>query len=81
MQNYKFAYIFHGCESWSLTLKEERRLKGFENGVLRRIVGPKGEKVTGDWRKLHDEELQNLYSSVNIKRIKSRRMRWAAHVD
>ena len=53
----------------------------FENSVLRRIFGPKRDEVTGEWRKLHDEELNNLYSSPNIVRvIKSRRMRWAGHV-
>jgi hypothetical protein len=53
----------------------------FENRVLRRIFGPKRDEVTGDWRKLHNEELQNLYSSPNrIRKMKSRRMRWAGHV-
>jgi hypothetical protein len=53
----------------------------FENKVLRRIFGPKGDEVTGEWRKLHSEELHNLYSSPNIiRQIKSRRMRWAGHV-
>jgi len=71
----------YGCETWSLTLREERRLRVFENRVLRKIFGPKREEVTGEWRKLHKEELNNLYSSLNIVRvIKSRRMRWAGHV-
>jgi hypothetical protein len=62
-------------------LREERRLKVFENRVLRRIFGPKRDEVTGEWRKLHDEELRDLYSSPSIIRIiKSRRMRWAGHV-
>ena len=70
----------YGCESWSLTLREERRLRVFENGVLRRIFGPKRDEVTGEWRTLHNEELKGLYSSPNIVRvIKSRRMRWAGH--
>jgi hypothetical protein len=73
--------VLYGCETWSLTLKEEHRLRVFENRALRRIFGPKRDDVTGDWRKLHNEELQNLYSSPNIIRmITSRRMRWAGHV-
>jgi hypothetical protein len=64
-----------------LTLREEHRLRVFENRVLRRIFGPKRDEVKGEWRKLHNEELHNLYSSPNIIRtIKSRRMRWARHV-
>jgi hypothetical protein len=66
----------YGCETWSLTLREEHRLWVFENRVLRRIFGPKRDEVTGGWRKLHNEELYNLYSSPNIIRIiKSRMMR------
>jgi len=62
-------------------LREERKLRVFENVVLRRIFGPRRDKVTGKWRKLHNEELNDLYSSPNIVRvIKSRRMRWAGHV-
>jgi hypothetical protein len=56
--------VLYGCETWSLTLKEEHRLRVFENRVLRRIFGPKMDDVTGDWRKLHNEELHNLYSSA-----------------
>jgi hypothetical protein len=56
----------YGCETWSLTLREEHRLRLFENRALRRIFGPKRDEVTGDWRKLHNEELHNLYSSPNI---------------
>jgi hypothetical protein len=68
-------------ETWSLILREEHRLRVFENRVLRIIFGPKRDEVTGGWRKLHNEELHNLYSSRSIIRmIRSRRMRWAGHV-
>jgi hypothetical protein len=71
----------YGCETWTLTLREEHRLRVFESRVLRRIFGPKRDDVTGDWRKLHNKEFHNLYSSPNIIRMmKSRRMRWAGHV-
>jgi hypothetical protein len=69
------------CETWSLTLREEHRLKESENRVLRRIFGRKREVVVGGWRRLHKEEIHNLYTSSNIIRvIKSRRMRWEADV-
>ena len=69
------------CEAWSLTLREERKLRVFENMVLRRIFGLRRDEVTGEWMRLHNEELNDLYSSPNIVRvIKSRRMRWAGHV-
>jgi hypothetical protein len=73
--------VLYGCETWSLTLREEHRLRVFENRVLRRVFGPKRDEVMGEWRKLHNEELCDLYSSPSIIRIiKSRRMRWAGHV-
>jgi hypothetical protein len=71
----------YGRETWSLTLSEEHRLRVFENRVLRRTFGPKRADVTGEWRKLHNEELRDLYSSPSIIRIiKSRKMRWAGHL-
>jgi hypothetical protein len=73
--------VLYRCETWSLTLREEYTLRVFENRVLRRIFGPKRVDVTGEWRKLHNGELHNLYSSPNIiRQINSRRMRWAGHV-
>jgi hypothetical protein len=73
--------VLYGCETWSLTLREGYRLRVFENRVLRKIFGPKRDEVTGKWRKLHNEELHNLYSSPDIiRQVKSRRMRWAGHV-
>jgi hypothetical protein len=73
--------VLHGCETWSLTLREEHTLRVFEKRVLRRIFGPKRDEETGEWRKLHNEELRYLYSSPSIIRImKSRRMTWTGHV-
>jgi hypothetical protein len=67
--------VQYGCETWPLTLREEHRLRVFENRVLRRISGPKRDEVTGEWKKLHKEEFHDLYSSPSIIRIiKSRRM-------
>jgi hypothetical protein len=71
----------YGCETWSLILREEHRLRVFQNRVLRRMFGPKRDEVTGEWRMLHNGELHILYSSPDIiRQIKSRRMSWAGHV-
>jgi hypothetical protein len=80
--------VLYGCETWSPTLREElegwnnkEEYKVFENRMLKRILGPKMDEVTGEWRKSHNEELRDLYSSPNIIRIiKSRRMKWAEHL-
>ncbi|KAJ4439081.1 hypothetical protein ANN_15038 [Periplaneta americana] len=73
--------VLYGCETWTLTLREEHRFRVFENKVLRKIFGAKQDEVTGEWRKLHNTELHALYSSPDIIRnIKSRRLRWAGHV-
>jgi hypothetical protein len=73
--------VLYGCQTRSLILREEQRLGVFENRVLKRIFGPKRDEVTGEWRKLHNEKLHNLYSSPSIIRmIKARMMRWAGHV-
>jgi hypothetical protein len=73
--------VLYGCETWSLTVKEELKLRVFENRVLRRIFGPKRDGVMVGWRKLHNEELHNLYSSPSIIRIiKLKRMKWVGHV-
>ena len=69
--------MLYGCETWSLTLREGCRLRVFENRILRRIFGPK----SGEWRRLHNEELYNLYRSPNLVRvIKSRKLKWAGLV-
>jgi hypothetical protein len=75
--HFSFPYVLY----WSFTLREESRLRVFENKVLRRIFGPKRDEVTGEWRRLHNKELYVTYSSPNIIRVmKSRRLRWAGHV-
>jgi hypothetical protein len=84
MRTYKtiiFPVILYGCETWSLTLRKEHRLRVFENKVLRSTFGPKRDEVAGGWRKLHNEELRDLYSLSSIIRIiKSRRMRLVRYV-
>jgi hypothetical protein len=73
--------VQYGRETWSLTVREEHKLRVFENRVLRRIFGPRMDRITGRWRKLQNEELHNVYSWPSIIRIiKSRRMKWAGHV-
>ena len=80
-RNIILPFLLYGCEAWSPTLREERRLRGFEYRVLRRMFGLRRDEVTEERRKLHNEELNDLYCSPNIVRvIKSRRMRWAGHV-
>jgi hypothetical protein len=71
----------YGCKTWSLTLREKLRIRVLENNMLKRIFGPKRDEVTGEWRKLHNDQLYDLYSSLNIVRvIIPKRMRWARHV-
>jgi len=72
--------VLYGCETWSLTLREERKLRVFENMVLRRIFGSRSDEVMGEWRRLHNEELNDLYSSPNSVWVISRRLRSAGHV-
>jgi len=73
-----FLYV---CEIWSLTLREERRLRVFENRVLRRVFGPKRDEITGEWRTIHNKFLRDLYYLPNIARlVKSRKMRWTGNV-
>jgi hypothetical protein len=80
-RNIILPVVLYGGETWSLTLREERRLRVFESRMLRRVFRPKRDEVTGEWKKLQNEELNDLYSLLNIVRVvKSRRMRWAGHV-
>jgi hypothetical protein len=69
MQNYNFTCFLYGCETWFIALREEHRLRMFENRMLRRVFGPKSEEVTGGRRKLHNKERLNLYSLPNIIRV------------
>jgi len=80
-RNIILPVVLCGCETWSLTLREEHRLRVFENRVLRRVFGHRRGEVTGEWRKLRNEELNDLYCSPSIVQvIKSRRIRWAERV-
>ena len=80
-RNIILPVVLYGCETWSLTLRELRRPRAFENRVLRSLFGPKRDEVTEEWRKLHMEKLNDLYSSPNIIRvIESSWVRWAGHV-
>jgi hypothetical protein len=87
IQNFKIyrtiilPVVVYGCETWSLTLREEHRLRVFEYRMLRRIYEPKREEVIGEWRKIHTEKLNDLYSAPNIIRGMKSRMRWAGNVE
>jgi hypothetical protein len=73
--------VWYGCTTWSLVVREERKFRVFENNVLRRVFGPKREEVVGGWKRLHNEELHDLYASLNIIRvIKSRMVRRTEYV-
>ena len=72
--------VLYGCETWSLALREERRLRVFQNRMLRRILGSKRDEETREWRRLHNEDLIDLYRSSNTVRVKKSRIRWAGHV-
>ena len=71
-RNIILPVVLYGCEAWSLTAREGRKLRVFENMVLRRVFGPRRDEVKGEWRRLHNEELNGLYSSPNIVRVKNR---------
>jgi len=76
-----FSVVLCGCVNWSRALRDERRLMAFENRVLKRIFGPKRDEAKGEWRKLHNENLNDLYSSPNIGRVIIPRIRWEGHVE
>jgi hypothetical protein len=79
-RNIILLVVLYGGQTWSLILREERRLRVLENRVLRRIFGPKWDEVTGEWRKLHTAELRDLYSTISARVLKLRRMGWPEHV-
>jgi hypothetical protein len=79
-RNIILPVVLYGCETLSLTLREKRGLRVFENRVLRRIFVSKRDEVTGEWRKLHTEDLNDLYSSPTIVQVIKSRMRWVGHV-
>jgi hypothetical protein len=75
------SVVLYGCETWSLRLREDRRLRALEKRVLRRIFGPKRDEITGEWTQLHNEELHDMHCSLSfIRVIKPRGMRWVGHV-
>ena len=81
MQHYNFTCYLHGCETWSLTLREEGRPRLIENGMLRMMFGPERDEITGEWRRLYDEKIHELYCSPNIIQVTIlRRVGWVRHI-